>query len=121
MQNADSLTYSSLVQFWRRSIRNRSWGILSTAEQGLYRCALWVAKARSKITNTKLMVQILRIALKLRTSFQSCIVKAGGARAVMMFREYVRRGGVFSWAPRMKEWLHDPKYIMYLGALEVNA
>ena len=117
--DGDSLSYSSLVRFWRRSIRNRSWGRLSTAERGLYRCALWVAKARGKITNTRLMVQTLRVALKL--GFQSRIAKAGRARAMMMFEKYARPGGVFSWAPRMREWLYDPKYIVYLGALEVNA
>jgi len=121
MQNADSLTYSWLVGFWRRSIRNRSWGRLSTAERGLYRCALWVAKARGKITNTRLMVQVLRITLKLVECFQSRIVKAGRARAAVMFEEYARPGGVFSWAPRMREWLYDRRYILYLGVLEVNA
>ena len=121
LRGGDSLTYSSLAGFQRRSMRNRSWRMLSVAERGLYRCALWVAKARGKITNTKLMVQTLRVALKLLESFQSRIVKAGRARAMMMFEEYARPGGVFSWAPRMREWLYDPKYIVYLGALELNA
>jgi hypothetical protein len=67
------------------------------------------------------MVQVLRITLKLVKCFQSRIVKAGRARAAVMFEEYARPGGVFSWAPRMREWLHDPKYIVYLGVLEVNA
>jgi hypothetical protein len=67
------------------------------------------------------MVQILRIVLKLRHSLQSRIIKAGRARAVKMFEEYARPGGVFSWAPRVREWLHDPNYISYLGVLEVNA
>jgi hypothetical protein len=67
------------------------------------------------------MVQVIRIALKLLKNFQNRIQKAGSARAAIMFAEYARPGGVFSWAPRMREWLHDPKYIMYLGALEVNA
>jgi hypothetical protein len=67
------------------------------------------------------MVQVLRITLKLVECFQSRIVKAGRARAAVMFEEYGRPGGVFSWAPRMREWLYDPKYIVYLGALEVNA
>jgi hypothetical protein len=119
--DGDSLSYSSLVRFWRRSIRNRSWGRLNVAERGLYRCALWIAKARGNITNTRLMVQILRIALKLVKCFQSRIVKAGRARAAVMIEEYARPGGVFSWAPRMREWLHDPRYILYLGVLEVNA
>ena len=95
--------------------------MLSVAERGLYRCALWVAKARGKITNTRLMVQTLRVALKLLEGFQSRIVKAGRARAMKMFEEYAKPGGVFSWAPRMREWLYNPKYIVYLGALELNA
>ena len=102
-------------------MRNRSWRRLSVAERGLYRCALWVAKARGKITNTKLMVQILRVALKLLEGFQSRITKAGRTRAMMMFEAYAKPGGVFSWAPRMREWLHDPRYVLYLGVMEVNA
>jgi hypothetical protein len=94
--------------------------MLSVAERGLYRCALWVAKARGKITNTRLMVQTLRVALKLLEGFQSRIAKAGKARAMKMFEEYARPGGVFSWAPRMREWLYDRRYILYLGLLEVN-
>jgi hypothetical protein len=67
------------------------------------------------------MVHVLRIALKLFESFRSRIVRAGRAKAVMMFEEYARPGGVFSWAPRMREWLHDRGYILYLGVLEMNA
>jgi hypothetical protein len=102
-------------------LRNGGWARLEIAEKGLFRCALWIAKARNRITNTRLMVQVLRIALKLFKSFQSRIVKAGKARATMMLETYARPGGVFSWAPRMREWLYDPKYIVYLGAMEVNA
>jgi len=121
IRGGDYLTYSSLAGFQRRSMRNRSWRRLSVAERGLYRCALWVAKARGKITNTRLMVQTLRVALKMLDGFQSRIAKAGKARAAVMFEEYARPGGVFTWVPRMREWLHDPRYLLYLGVLEVNA
>ena len=84
------------------------------------RCALWVAKARGKISNMRLMVQILRIALKLLDSTRSRIAKAGSSRAMAMFEAYARPGGVFSWAPQMKGWLHDPRYVWYLGVMEVN-
>jgi len=110
-----------LVGFWRRSLRNGSWRRLNVAERGLFRCALWVAKARGKINNMKLMVQVLRIALKILESFQSRIAKAGRMRAMVMFEAYAKPGGVFSWAPRMREWLHDPRYVWYLGVVEVNA
>ena len=69
----------------------------------------------------KLMVQVLRIALKILESFQSRIAKAGRMRAMVMFEAYAKPGGVFSWAPRMREWLHDPRYVWYLGVVEVNA
>jgi hypothetical protein len=121
LQDANSLTYSHMVEFRRRSMRNRSWGRLTTEERGLYRCALWVARARNKITNTRLIMQVLRIALKLLENFRGRIVRAVRTRAVMMYDEYARPGGVFSWAPRMRELLHDRRYILYLGILEVNA
>jgi hypothetical protein len=67
------------------------------------------------------MVQTLRIALGLLKNFQSRIASAGKKKAIILFQTYRQPGGVFSWAPRMREWLHDPKYISYLGVLEVNA
>ena len=59
--------------------------------------------------------------MKLIDNFQSRIFKAGKARAVTMLAEYAQPGGVFSWAPQMREWLLDRKYIVYLGVSEVNA
>jgi hypothetical protein len=67
------------------------------------------------------MVQVLRIVLKLLERFQSRIMKVGRARAMMMFEAYAKPGGVFSWAPKMREWLDDRRYVWYLGAMEVNA
>jgi hypothetical protein len=115
------LTYSSLSELRRGGLRNGGWARLEIAEKGLFRCALWIAKARNRITNTRLMVQVLRIALKLFDDFQSRIFKAGKARVVTMLTEYAQPGGVFSWAPRMRGWLLDRRYIVYLGVLEVNA
>ena len=103
-----------------RSLRRGSWSRLSIVERGLFRCALWVTKARGSINNVKLMAQILRIVLKLLKDIRSRIVKAGQRRARLMFETYERPGGVFSWAPWMREWLHDPTYVWYLGVLEVN-
>jgi hypothetical protein len=116
-----SVGYGWLRVLWRRSVRNGHWTRLSLPKRGLYRCALWIAKARGSISNMKLMVQVLRIALELLRSLQSRIVSAGKKRAIMMFRTYGQSAGVFSWEPRMREWLHDPNYISYLGVLEVNA
>lgn len=86
----------------------------------MFRCALWVAKARGKISNVRLMVHVLGIALKLLKTYRSRIVNAGSRRATLMFEEYSKPGGVFSWAPQTREWLYDPGYVRYLGMLEVN-
>jgi len=119
-RNSDSLSYAWLVNFWRRSLRRRNWSMLSMAEKGLFRCALWVAKARGRISNTRLIVQVLRIALKLLENFKSRVGKAGRERAMVMLEEYAKPGGVFSWAPQMREWLHNPRYVWYLGVMEVS-
>jgi hypothetical protein len=116
----DSLTYHYLASCWRRSLRKGSWSRLSLVERGLFRCALWVARARRSISNTKLMAQILRIVLKLLDTIRSRIVKAGQRRAKLIFEAYEKPGGVFSWAPQAREWFHDSRYTWYLGVLEVN-
>ena len=120
LRSSDSLSYSWLDRLWHRSHRNRSWSRLSVAERGMFRCGLWVAKARGKISSMRLMVHVLRIALKLLETHSSRIVTAGRRRAQRMFEEYAKPGGVFSWAPYVRQWLNDPGYIRYLGVLEVN-
>ena len=87
----------------------------------MFRCGLWVARVRGKISNMRLMVHVLRIALKLLESYGSRVVNAGRRRATLMFEEYAKPGGVFSWAPRMRELFYDPRYVWYLGVMEVNA
>jgi hypothetical protein len=120
LRASDSLSYSWLDRLWRRSRRNRSWGRLSVAERGMFRCGLWVARARGKISSMRLMVHVLRIALKLLETHRNRIVSAGRRRALHMFELYAKPGGVFTWAPWMREWLYDPGYVRYLGVLEVN-
>ncbi|MGA2462615.1 MAG: hypothetical protein ABSF82_14450 [Candidatus Bathyarchaeia archaeon] len=119
LEDGNSITYPCLVGFLRRGLRNGNWGHLDTADRALFRCALWVAKARGKISNTKLMVQALRVALKI-VQMVSRIGRVGRTRATMMLQEFAKPRGVFSWAPRVRGWLQDPRYQTYLGLLEVN-
>jgi len=119
-QGSDSLTYSSLKRLRRRGLRNGGWARLEIAEKGLFRCALWIAKARGRITNTRLMVQVMYVALRMLESFRNRIGRVGMRGAGLMREEYARPGGVFSWAPRMHGWLHDASFVWYLGVMEVN-
>jgi hypothetical protein len=120
LQDGNSITYPCLVGFLRRALRNGNWRHLDTADRALFRCALWVAKARGKISNTKLMVQALKIALKLVEGVRSAILKVGRRRTALMFEIYGKPLGVFSWAPQVREWLNDSRYVRYLGVLGVN-
>jgi hypothetical protein len=50
----------------------------------------------------------------LHGSIRSRITAAGKERARLLLN-YNNRGGVFDWAPQVREWLHDAAYVFYLG------
>ena len=107
LEDGNSITYPCLVGLLRRGLRNGNWWHLDTADRALFRWAFCVAKLRGKISNTKLMVQVLRVALKIVPTV-SRIGRAGRTRVRMMVQEYAKPGGVFGWAPRVRDWSHDP-------------
>ena len=116
--DGDQLTYRSLLSVWRKGMRNGNWSRLPVAEKALVRCALWVARIRGSIRNMRLMVQVLSVLLRLVRNRRTRIVNAGNRRAQAMLEAY--RKGVFNWVPQLREWLYDPRYVVYLGLLEVN-
>jgi hypothetical protein len=120
LRDGDSITHASLVGFRRRGLRNGNWKHLNIEDRALFRCAFWVATVRGKISNTKLMVQVLKIAMKLVERVPSAILKVGRRRTALMFEIYGKPLGVFSWAPQVREWLNDSRYVWYLGVLGVN-
>jgi hypothetical protein len=93
---------------------------LQIEEKALFRCALWVTKVRGRVSNTKLMEQVLIIAMKLLEGVHSLIVRAGRARVREILQSSTTPGAIASWAARIKEWLNDSNYIYYLGVLVVN-
>ena len=115
-----SLKFTLLSKLWRRSLRNGSWIKLSSTRKALYRCALWIARVRGCISNTKLVEQVLQITWQLHHYCQSRIGIAGKMKALTALERFGEPGGVFSWAPRLRGWLHDPRYQAYLGLLEIN-
>lgn len=119
VRSGDALTYPLLVAFKRRGLRNRNWARLNITEKALFKCGLWITRVRGEINNTKLMVQILRITLKLAENVRSKILKVGRKRVLLMSK-ICQETGVFKWAPQVKRWLVDDNYIRYLGVLAVN-
>ena len=115
--DGSGLTYRSLLVAWRKGMRNGNWSRLCVPERALMRCALWVARVKGSICNMRLMVQALCVVLRLIQNRRGRIVDAGNRRAQAMLERY---RNVFSWVPQLREWLRDPRYIAYLGILEVN-
>lgn len=119
--SGDSITYPRLAGLRRRGLRNGSWRRLDVGQKALFKCALWIAKTRGRISNAKLMVQVIRVALRLLETARSGIIRAGRIRSTSMFETYSKPGGVFGWAPRVREWLSESAYVWYLGVLQVNS
>jgi hypothetical protein len=115
------LTYRCLLAVWRKGLRNGNWSRLDVTEKALIRCALWVARVRGSIWNMRLMVQVLTVLLRLVRNCRSRIADAGNRRAQAMLKAYATGPNtVFRWIPQLREWLRDPRYVCYLGLLEVN-
>jgi len=113
------LDFPGLLAIRRRGYCNGNWSRLPLVDRALFRCALWVAKVRRRIENLKLLVKVSGIALKLLTTRCSRILRAGSARAAELLRRY-EESGVFEWAPELRGWLKDVKYILYLGMEELS-
>jgi hypothetical protein len=120
LQDGNTITYPRLVEFRLRGLRNGNWRHLNTTDRALFRCAFWVAKVRGKISNTKLVTQVLEIAVKLVEGVRGAILSVGRRRTGLMLKAYEKPLGVFSWAPQVREWLSDSDYVWYLGVLGVN-
>jgi hypothetical protein len=118
--SGDAITYQILASLRRRGLRNRNWMRLKSEQKALFQCALWVAKLRGRISNMKLIAQIAAIALKLTAGYRNHILSVGRRRAAALQAAFGKPNGLFTRIPRLREWLADPNYIMYLGILEAN-
>jgi hypothetical protein len=107
------------MSYRRVGLRRGNWGRLETVEKALYRCGLWVAKVRGRITCTKLSVSILSIITKLVATARASIYSLGLARARTLWSNYVS-AGVCQWAPEVNALLSRVDYVMYLGVMELS-
>jgi hypothetical protein len=103
---------------WHKGLRNGTWNSLGSTEKALYRCALWISKTRGCVVNTTLVAQILAITRHFLETIRTRIAAVGMKRAETMFKIYNSHGGVFGWAPQLKEWLRDANYVFYLGVIQ---
>jgi hypothetical protein len=110
------LTYDRLQQCYRKSIRTGTWRRLYYLDKALFRAALDYLRRGGRILNEALLVKLERFVEQLTETRGTRIMSRGLAKAAALLRDGVEMG-IFSWVPRMKEWLKDPDYIFWLGTV----
>jgi len=104
--------------WFRKGLRNLNWFRLSKLERALYWATLLYAKIKRKIVNSTLVSKIMEIIEKLRETPRILMLKLGFSRIEQSLEIY-EENNVFSWCPKLKEWLSDPNYILWLGLNEM--
>ena len=113
-----AITYADLNATFRKGLRNGNWRRLNFLDKALYRASLWYAKGGRSIVNGLLVEKLLGLVARLKETKGEKIFKRGSERAAKMLEKGEENfKGVFVWAPRLKDWLKDPDYIFWLGAV----
>jgi len=107
-------TYKELLTGFKKGLRNSNWRKLSSLEKALYRAALWYSRVQGAIINEMLVSKLSVLVDKLKATSGARVFKRGFEKAV----ELLNKGeGIFAWAPSLREWLKDPDYVFWLGAM----
>ena len=88
-------------------------------EKAIFKAALAYSRLKSKIVNLTVLKILLDLIGKLVPSLLYLPLQRGLELAHRMSRFYEEKG-VFRWCPRLRDWLSDPCYILYLGAIHIN-
>jgi hypothetical protein len=106
-------TNGELFAGFRKGKRNGNWRKLSQLEKALYRASLWYSRVQGPIINGMLVNTLATLVSKLKEVNGGRILKRGFEKAVVLLNN---GGGIFAWAPQMRDWLKDPGYVFWLGA-----
>jgi len=77
-----------------------------------------LSRLRGKIVNPSLVERVKSIILKLVQTPVARILQLGREQASRLMELY-SRNGVFEWAPSVKQWLKDSKYLLWLGVRQL--
>ena len=109
-----SITYEELIATFRKSLRNSNWRYLNSLNKALFRASLWYAKHRGSIVNAVLVEKLLGLVERLKETKGMTVFKRGFEKAVKMLEKGEE---VFTWTPKLREWLKNPDYIFWLGTV----
>ena len=107
-------TFCNLVQYQHKGFRNGNWRKLSFLERAFFKVSICYAKVRGKIVNSRIVANLRSIIEKLTLTFGKMAFTASLEKSRELLFNFKERG-VFSWAPKLRGWLKDPKYISWLG------
>ena len=109
-------THEELLRAFRKGLRNGNWRKLSRLKKALYMASLWYSRVKGAIINEQLVGKLSVLVDKLEATSGARIFKRWFEKAVELLSKG-EESGVFAWAPSLKEWLKDPDYIFWLGAM----
>lgn len=110
-------TFSDLVLYQRKGFRNGNWRRLGFFERAFFRVSICYAKARGKIVNSRVVANLKSIIEKLTLTLGKRVFTAGLEKSRELLLNFEEKE-VFNWAPELKGWLKDPKYIFWLGLFQ---
>jgi hypothetical protein len=110
----EAVTSEYLFAALRKGQRTGRWRSLHFLDKALFKASYYYLRHGGRIMNESLLVKLERLVELLLETRGQRIVSRGLAKAAALLRDGADKG-LFSWAPRMKEWLKDPDYIFWLG------
>jgi hypothetical protein len=112
----EAVTSAYLLAALRKDQRTGTWRRLHFLDKALFKASYYYLRHGWRIRNESLLVKLERLVELLIETRGQRIVSRGLAKAAALLRDGVEMG-IFSWVPRMKEWLKDPDYIFWLGTM----
>ena len=110
------VSYEELFTCFKKGLRNGNWKRLRFLDKALYRAAMWYAKHGRSIVNELLLEKLSALTERLKETRGTRIFKRGFEKAIELLSKGEEKG-VFAWVPRLRDWLHDPDYVFWLGTV----
>ncbi|MBS7618806.1 hypothetical protein KEJ25_09475 [Candidatus Bathyarchaeota archaeon] len=111
------ITYVELKHYYIKGVRSGRIRMLNKVEKGFYKACMAFARVKAAIVSPKLTSMLSSIVDKLKPIGLRAFEE--GRRRAKELKVLFRRSGVFKWAPRVKDWLKEESYMIYLGFMEM--
>jgi len=122
------VTHALLQENRKKGLRRGNWRTLSTNEKALLYASLAYTKPKNRkgtssgqdkgrpIVETRLVQMLEELFVKLLETRGMRILKRGQAKASALLHR-LEQPSVAGWVLGLKDWLKDPVYIFWLGAV----